>query len=98
MYPKVEGSSQKYFFGGESCVWGSIGEEGRSGQYLQLPLFSLNSATTQVLLVTLGSLTQAIKSEINFLDTHAYEYTHSIQTPLSTEVALAFKWPWHEAP
>lgn len=97
MYPKVEGSSQKYFFGAESCVWGSIGE-GRSGQSLQLPLFFLNSVTTEVLLVTLGSLTQALKSEINFLDTHTYKYTHSIQTPLSTEVALAFKWPWHEAP
>lgn len=72
MYPKVEGSSQKYFFGGESCVWGGIGEEGRSGQSLQLPLFFLNSITTQVLLVTLGSLTQAIKSEINFLDTHTH--------------------------
>lgn len=61
-------------------------------------IFFLNSISTQVLLVTLGSLTQAIKSEINFFDTHTYEYTHSIQTPLSTEVALTFKWPWHEAP
>lgn len=52
-------------FWGESCVWGSS-EEGRNGQYLQLPLFFLNSVTTQVLLVTLGSLTQAIKSEISF--------------------------------